>query len=404
MGEFWNGSLKKLFFCLAVWMGVCAVLCGVLQRRQSMEQNLEYWRIYAGIVGNVKVYYPEVREEEIVQILNGQGNAELGRDVLESYGIFSENMYGDGSLGERDLLLFLLCLGVMGGVLYDQLRRSRELRKLCLYMDRISHGDYSLEVNRNREDEFSGLRNEIYKLTVFYKKQAEHALENKRALAAAVADISHQLKTPLTSLAVLADNLLENRDMETQVRQRFVGEIARQLNGMKWLVTTMLKISRLDANVVTLEKKEVSLRELTREAVQNLELSAQWRDVRMENCVAEGLVITGDRKWLGEALTNIVKNAVEHSPQGGVVEITAQENDVYLQMEVRDQGEGIRQEDQKHLFERFYQGARSGPDNAGIGLSLAKEILEKHDGYITVNSSGEERKGSVFCIRFLKCH
>lgn len=402
MGKIWKGSFKGLVCGLAVWMGAVLVLCNLLWSSQSRARDAEYRRVLAGVVGSVKAFYPEAEEEQILSGLEEKGNYELGSRILERYGIFPEGR--SGSLTASNLLLFIMAAGVLGGLFFYQRRRKKELETLCFYMDRISRGDYSLRVRDNLEDEFSGLRNEVYKLTVFYKEQAENALKNKRALADALADISHQLKTPLTSVVILADNLLENEDMEENVRKRFVREIVRQLSGMKWLVVTLLKISRLDADVVAFEEKPVPLRELAQETVRNLELDAQWKEVRIENRITEDLVVTGDRKWLAEALTNIVKNAVEHSPQGGIVELTAQENDVYIQIEVKDQGEGIRPEDQKHLFERFYQGTKMGQENVGLGLSLAKEILEKQGGFLTAESRGEGRQGSVFRIRFLKCH
>jgi signal transduction histidine kinase len=248
------------------------------------------------------------------------------------------------------------------------------------------------------EDELSGLRNELYKLTVLYKEQAENAQAGKVALADSVANISHQLKTPLTSAVILTDNLLESPEMEPDVRTKFLREISRQLVGMKWLVITMLKLSRLDAGVVEFQKENVSLKKIAEESMQNLEMMAQWKEIQFQTSLSE-VTVRGDGKWLAEALQNIVKNAIEHSPQGGVIEMQTSENEVYSEVSVRDHGAGISDLDQKHLFERFYKASKVENENVGIGLALAKEIVEKQNGSITVASGAD---GTCFSIRILK--
>ena len=244
-------------------------------------------------------------------------------------------------------------------------------------MDRVSLGDYELDVQNNQEDELSGLKNELYKLVVSHREQAQLAKSGKETLVKSLEDISHQLKTPLTSAVVLADNLLENEDMAPEVRKRFVQEISRQLIGMKWLVVTLLKLSRLDAGVVELQRTAVSLKNVMDEVLQNLEMNAEWKQIQFQTKLVEAKV-TGDEKWLVEAFQNIVKNALEYSPQGESVEITMEDNDVYAQVRIRDHGPGIPQEDQKHIFERFYRTSKVENENVGIGLALAKEIINKN--------------------------
>ena len=182
------------------------------------------------------------------------------------------------------------------------------------------------------------------------------------------------------------------------MRTKFLREISRQLVGMKWLVVTMLKLSRLDAGVVELQKEKVSLKKIAEEAMQNLEMMAQWKEIRFETKLSE-ISVSGDEKWLLEALQNIVKNAIEHSPQGGVIEMAILENEVYSEISVLDHGEGISDLDQKHLFERFYRASKVENENVGIGLALAKEIVEKMNGSITVRS---DANGTCFMIRILK--
>ena len=186
--------------------------------------------------------------------------------------------------------------------------------------------------------------------------------------------------------------------MDREVRSKFLQEISRQLVGMKWLVVTMLKLSRLDAGVIEFQREKVSLKEIAEGVIQNLDIMAQWREIQFETKLT-GTAVTGDSKWLSEALQNVVKNAIEHSPQGGRVEIEIEENEVYSQISVRDYGEGIPDSEQKHLFERFYRASKVENENVGIGLALAKEIVEKMNGSITVTS---DSGGTCFMIRLLR--
>ena len=279
-------------------------------------------------------------------------------------------------------------------------RRQRRISDLESYMGALHREGYRLDVEDNEDDELSGLRNEIYKLTVLLKEQADRAAGQKRALADSMADISHQLKTPLTSMTVLMDNLSEDNDMDPVTRQRFMSEITYQLTGMSWLITMMLKISRLDAGVVELERERLKVLDLVEEALKRLEITAEWNGVSFMLEIPQEASVFTDRKWTGEALVNIIKNAIEHSPRESKVKITAEENEVYTKISVRDYGKGITEEERDKLFRRFYHGASAREDSIGIGLALAKEIVEKQGGYISVDS--QEEKGTTFVIKFLK--
>lgn len=255
-----------------------------------------------------------------------------------------------------------------------------------------------MDIRDNQEDELSGLKNELYKLTVLCREQAMQANAGKEALAESVANISHQLKTPLTSVVVLSDNLMESSDMDEVMQRKFLSEISRQLVGMKWLVLTLLKLSRMDAGMVEFKREKVSLKDVVENAVQNLGLTAEWKNIQFETKLQD-CIIQGDEKWLMEAVQNIVKNAVEHSETDETVEVATYENALYAQVSVKDHGPGISELDQKHLFERFFRSSKVENENVGIGLALAKEIVERHNGFISVDS-GEQ--GTVFHLKFLK--
>lgn len=406
MGRFWNKDVKRIAIGLGIVVALGGVLCNLVLLRFRDRTRREEYEFVAGIMGAVQEKYPQVAEEELLQILRNTEHVTDGEVLLRRYGFLK----GGTALGERErgrAKLFWQVNLVLWGMIaasiclltfFWQGRRKR-LQGLCDYVARVSRGDYNLEIRENQEDELSGLKNELYKLAVLYREQADHANAGKKALSDAVANISHQLKTPLTSAVVLADNLVEDPEMEPETRRHFLQEISRQLIGMKWLVVTLLKLSRLDAGVVELQKERLSLKKVMESVLEQLEMMAEWKEISFQTDNMQEGEVVGDEKWIAEALLNIVKNAVEHSPQKGTVEISIDENDVYSQVVIRDHGPGIPEKDQKHLFERFYRASKVENENAGIGLALAKEIVERHGGYVSVESDGA---GTAFSVKFLK--
>lgn len=407
----WNQEVKRLMTVFAVIFFLGGLCCNLVIAGYCRRLDREFNLAVASMLDSVKQAYPAASEEELLELLGENSDRGTEKRLLGQYGIFLEgkgnsfaglNSIKKGFCGILSAIL-LTTGGVFLTILFLYIRhRQREIGKLCSYMDEVGRGDFSLDISHNRDDELSGLKNELYKLTVFLKEQAEMAIDNRRALADSVADISHQLKTPLTSVTVLVDNLSENQDMDSAVRSRFLREVSDQLSGVSWLVAVLLKLSRLDAGVVELEHKPLSVRALADKVYQKLELLAEWRQVDLRLQIPAEIWIRGDDQWLTEAFLNLVKNAIEHSTAGGEVLMTAEENDVYTLITVQDHGEGISAEEQKHLFERFYRGHSAGADNVGIGLSLAKEIIVRQEGYITVES--DRGRGTTFLIKFIKCH
>ena len=404
----WNKELKKLAAMFLACLCTCILALNLCMAAYRNQMRTEYGNLLAAVFGNVAASYPEVAEEELVHVLNSQDNAEFGADILVRYGILKES--ADGSFAGQERLFARLCAGVnlflillfcgMGILLYLYFgKRQEKIQGLTGYMEALNRRNYRLDVENNADDELSGLRNELYKLTVLLKEQAERALEQKRRLSDAMADISHQLKTPLTSATVLLDNLSENMDMDEATRRCFLGEATRQLTGMSWLVTTLLKLSRLDAGVVEMERGWISGKTLAEDVLRRLEIAAEWKGITFSVELPEDIRLFVDRKWTEEALLNIVKNAIEYSPEGGAVEISGEVNEVYMQIAVRDHGKGITQEEREKLFRRFYRGDCVREDSIGIGLALAREIVERQGGHLSADS--HRGGGTVFRLRFL---
>ena len=411
MKLYWNKETRRLGIVLVLFSITGILLCNLVISRYRSAVNLEYKQAIAALLGGVVEAYPETSEEALIQVLNGQRSTESGEKTLEKYGVFLDEASLVFSGPESsfnglqmclNLLFFIALFSLLAVFFFYLSRRQDRIFTLCRYMEELSRGNYELDIQDSSDDELSGLKSEVYKLTVIFREQAQHAAANRQTLADSVADISHQLKTPLTSVMVLVDNLSENMDMDEITRHRFLSEISKQISGITWLVATLLKLSRLDAGVIQLESKSLQVRELAEEVCEKLEMNAEWNQVEFRLHIPDTVSISGDLQWLSEALLNIVKNAIEHSPAESVVKLTAEENDVYTQMTVHNVGEMIPEEEQKHLFERFYRGGSAKADSAGIGLALAKEIIIRHGGYISVESDKEE--GTTFFIKFLKCH
>lgn len=402
-----NRQLSKCIMTILALFMAGLVLGNLIAIYSFQRISEEYHMALAALLGNVKEKYPETTEEEWVKLLNGEEQYEDGKRLLEQYGIFqnSHTMLIQKKLQTRLLFWLNLLLAAVGmGTLivfacYYR-NRVRNMEQLAAYIRRLEQGDYLLPVWENSEDELTVLKNELYKVTVMLKEAAGISQNQKKALADSVSDISHQIKTPLTSVMILLDNVSENETMDEVTRKRFLTEITRQLSQVNWLIAVLLKLSRLDAGVVEFSNEAFCLDKLIDEVLVKLELITEWKEIELVKEGDRDVFMTGDFQWLCEAVSNIVKNAVEHSPQRGRILLTVQDNAVYTSLSIRDFGKGMDEEEQKHIFERFYRSKDAAKDSIGIGLSLAKEIIEHQNGYISVNSSKD--KGTEFLLKFLK--
>ncbi len=374
------------------------------------------------IIENVISQYPDFDMEEIAIILNkSYGELESSTTSEEFYSILRKNGITDNTFYIKDMsdirnvniIVSTLIIGVMSVLFiicfYIYLRRRKNaIVQLQDYMDKISRGNYELEINDNSEDELSSLKNSLYKIMVYMKEQADSARIKKVMLAQSVSDISHQLKTPLTSTQILLDNLNDNPDMEYATRKKFIYEALNQVNGMSWMIVTMLKLSRIDAGVVEFNNENISINKIIEEAVGNLEVIAEIKNVNIEKNIdnrnedelnKSDIYIKGDYNWNREALQNIIKNAIEHSNDKGTVKINITDNDVYTAVYITNRGEKLSDKQQKQIFERYYSEAKYEDNSMGIGLPLAKAVIEKQGGYISVESDDEE---TVFIVKYIK--
>ena len=374
------------------------------------------------IIENVISQYPDFDMEEVAIILNksyseleSSTTSEEFDSILRKNGITDNTFYikDMSDIRNVNIIVSTLIIGVMSVLFiicfYIYLRRRKNaIVQLQDYMDKISRGNYELEINDNSEDELSSLKNSLYKIMVYMKEQADSARIKKVMLAQSVSDISHQLKTPLTSTQILLDNLNDNPDMEYATRKKFIYEALNQVNGMSWMIVTMLKLSRIDAGVVEFNNETISINKIIEEAVGNLEVIAEIKNVNIEKYIdnhnenklnKSDIYINGDYNWNREALQNIIKNAIEHSNDKGTVKINITDNDVYTAVYITNRGEKLSDKQQKQIFERYYSEAKYEDNSMGIGLPLAKAVIEKQGGYISVESDDEE---TVFIVKYIK--
>lgn len=278
-------------------------------------------------------------------------------------------------------------------------REYGELEKLSGYLRRICNGEYSLDIRDNEEGELSILKNEIYKVTLMLSKQGELLKKEKMQLADAISDISHQLKTPLTSMRVMSD-LLSNNNLEAEKRIEFTNNIEMQLDRMQWLLTSLLKLSKIDAGTVSFKKDRVAVSELIRKSTEPLLIPIE---IKNQTLVIEGssnVSFIGDLYWTTEALINIIKNCIEHTGEDGRISIFFDENPLFTEIKISDNGRGIEKEDLPYIFKRFYKGKNAGEDSVGIGLAMAKTIVTSQNGDINVSSRKNEE--TCFIIKFYK--
>lgn len=422
MGAYKNKQAVKSLLLIGVVLVVSVVtyiswISWYTHKYKNMENT--YIRC---IMENVINQYPDFDMEEIAIILNksyseleSSTTSEEFDSILRKNGITDNTFYikDMSDIRNVNIIVSTSIIGVMSVLfiicfcMYLR-RRKKDIFELQDYMDKISRGNYELEINDNSEDELSSLKNSLYKIMVYMKEQADSARIKKVMLAQSVSDISHQLKTPLTSTQVLLDNLNDNPDMDYSTRKKFIYEALNQVNGMSWMIVSMLKLSRIDAGVVEFNNENISINKIIEEAVGNLEVIAEIKNVNIEKNIdnrnedelnKSDIYIKGDYNWNREALQNIIKNAIEHSNDKGTVKINITDNDVYTAVYITNRGEKLSDKQQKQIFERYYSEAKYEDNSMGIGLPLAKAVIEKQGGYISVESDDEE---TVFIVKYIK--
>ncbi len=396
---------KRIVLISVIIIFLFVMLFAFVNRWQQGNNNKAINSRISGIIERINKKYPDVSEDEILEILKSDGH--INNSFLAKYG-YSERStiietYKEESAKQAFInTLILIAFGatlIIAFIIYIS-KQNNKLDEIKKYINAVSNKDYSLDISDNGEDELSKLRNELYKITVMLKESAEISIKEKTQLSDSIADISHQIKTPITSIRIMLDNIKENPQMDETTKNEFINDISNQVDWISSLVISLLKLARLDAGVIELNRQEIKVEELVQNVVRNLAILLEVKNVSVEVNIPDGAVFFGDYNWELEALTNIVKNSIEHSRENSKIYIIAECNNFFLKIIVKDEGNGIIKEDIKHIFDRFYKSKNSSEDSIGIGLSLAKSIIEKDNGYIEVTS--ELEKGTEFEIKYMR--
>ena len=389
---------SKLILFTLITFGIIILLNVMLY----YHVNKNYNNKIVNIISTIKEKYPEIKDDEIFDIIKSNVKTNtFNRYSFDLDGIVLIKENKTIFVSYFIILLFIyliICLVYLTIIINNNKKKDKEINEVIKIIEEINNKNYSFKMKDINEEDLSLLKNEIYKTTIMLNEISEISKKDKKELEESLEDISHQLKTPLTSILIVIDTLLDDGDMDQNTREDFLRNMKREVMNINFLVKSILKLSRLDTNTVKFISKKESVKEIINEAILNVSLLSDLKNVKIEINLSDSF-INCDYKWQIEALTNILKNSVEHSYENNKVLIESSENNAYVKITIKDFGTGIAKEDINHIFERFYKGKDSDHDSIGIGLALSKSIIEKQNGKISVESSDD---GTTFTIKYFK--
>ncbi|GAA0182101.1 HAMP domain-containing sensor histidine kinase [Clostridium sediminicola] len=354
--------------------------------------------IAAGVNANSDI------EQVLVSSLKKKNEIEInnGKEILQQYGYteefkinFNNHQIFSKVIYSVLLLITLLFFYFGGSLVVSNIIKRKRINNLAEYLYDINQGIYKMQAEK-KEDEFSILEDELYKTVIMLRESREKEREEKEKLSNNLADISHQLKTPLTSMSLMIE-LLESSFIEGD-EALYIESISTQINRLNYLVSSLLILSKIDADAMKLEYKPTNVYELVGAAVEPLRLMIEKKNQKLFIKENSDIFFIGDFHWTNEAILNIVKNCSEHTPSGGEISIEYKQNPICTQITIEDNGKGFDKKDIPHLFTRFYKGANASKDSVGIGLALSNSIIKKQNGEII--ALNKETGGAKFIIKF----
>lgn len=402
--RFIRGFIGLFLITIILLLGVSYINVNIIKDK-VVENN-------QAILGQILAKNPDL-ESDIVDIITqgkSKENVELGKQVLNKYNYDSSiNLKYEPIISSsiKDIfnvnILFVIIVFLLFLILtlcYFK-KIYKDIKDMTDYVYHSSEGrNYEMK-NRNQEGQIGLLKTELLKMTTILKEKVELLNAEKVFLNNTISDISHQLKTPMTSLIILNDLMYEDLPKETKIE--FLDKIKSQLTRMEWLIKSMLKLSKVEAKVIDFKNEKVNINELIRKSVQPSLIPIELKNIDLTIFGNEEAYYNGDINWSTEALVNVIKNCVEHTPINGSIKINFEQNPLYSEIVIKDSGEGIDKKDLPNVFKRFYKGKSSSKeDSVGIGLAMAKSIIESQHGDIYVKS--EKNKGAEFHIIFHKTY
>ena len=397
-----NKINKKTLIFIIITTFISVIFFAFILKYQYKNYTKNYNESINSIIYEVTLKYPDISKDDLIEIMN---NNKKSVDVLSKYGINDENssIILNDKLFKKYFFIDLLILVVIILIIYlffiiNKSKRNKKINKIIELISSINRRNFDIDIEEYTEDELSGLKQEIYKTSLMLRSEADNQLKDKLNLKDSLSDISHQLKTPLTSITIMIDNILDNDDMDTKTRRKFLINIKREIININFLVQNLLKLSKFDANVIKFNKENVLIKNIVDEAIKKVSALSELKGISIKVSGDKNATINCDFMWEVEAISNIIKNSIEHIGNDGFVEINYTKNKAYSRILIRDNGVGIDSEDLPHIFDRFYKGKNTSRDSVGIGLALSKSIIEKDNGSISVKST--PNIGTIFTIKF----
>ena len=357
-----------------------------------------------GIVAKIQEKYPEIGKEEIIEILNSNNKDnvfnEYGYDInKDSYINQNNEVYIKFNILKIFILLLSFMILIYLFVRY-YFKRDNEIEKIIKCLEKINQKNYEIDINDVSEDKLSILKHEIYKTTVMLKENTEKGNQDKINLKKSLQDISHQLKTPLTSSIIMLDNIIDDLENDIEIKPKFIKKVKKDISKISFLIQSILKLSMFESNTITFIRKEIPVKKIINSSIENIENLCDLKNIKIVVKDRSKNKIYCDYRWQVEALTNILKNAVDYSFNDSIIIVEVDKNNTYTQIKIKDFGKGMSEDETINIFKRFYKGKNSSSDSNGIGLSLAKAIIEKDNGRVIVNSLKGE--GTTFSIKYFK--
>ena len=398
-------ELKKSIIISLVITIIFSIFMAIINIYEYKEYTRNFNKNIASIIDVIQSKYPEISTDEIIGILNSekipQNNSlkKYGIDLEKNTVILENNKINNKFIKIEMILLITTSVSLLIVFILYERKQDKEIDKITKYLEAINDKNYTLKIDENSEEELSILKNELYKVTVMLRENASNTLKDKINLKRALEDISHQLKTPLTSILIILDNLIDNPEMDYLTRVEFLHDLKRETTRIQSLIQSILKLSKFDSNTVQFIKQDIYLKQRVDEAIKNTGSLADLKNIKINVEGNKKIKLNCDLLWQIEAITNILKNCIEHSKENTQIDIKYNNNSVYSYITITDYGEGISKEDLPHIFERFYRGKNSSNESIGIGLSLSKTIIESNNGIVSVESNSDK---TTFIIKYFK--
>ena len=351
-------------------------------------------------------------EKEIMPLITKEVSSEeaiKGKALLKGYGLTKDLEdelfpYARTTIINNNysiIIIFVFMTAILFTLNYFQYSFVyKRVRKLTGAAKKVVEGDYDIAINENKEGDFSKLAISFNSMSGIIRNNLSELEREKEFLVDLLSDISHQLKTPLSSV-ILYNDIMVNKQLTRVQEEAFLTNNQNQLEKMNWLIKNLLKLAKLDAKAIEIVREEQSLNETLQDSIDALESKANECNVNIIFKEKEKINFKHDRLWLQEAFINIIKNAIEHTLPMGTISVELMQNPLYTRILIEDTGEGISDMDLPNIFKRFYKAKSSKKsDSIGIGLALSKSIIEAHNGIIEVSS--KVNIGTRFIITFIK--